>query len=537
MNQALELVGRLGPQRLAAMGAVTLAMVIFFAFVMMRVSQPAMGVLYSDLSLQDAGAIVRELESRGIPYQTRGDGQTILAPRGELARIRMDMAGQGIPVGGGVGYEIFDQGDTFSATSFVQNINHLRALEGELSRTIGSLQRVEAARVHLALPERRLFERDREQPRASIVLKLRGDLEASHVRAIRHLVASAIEGMSPERVSIVDERGRLLADGAGDAEGMAGGLAADERRTATERRLQRQIEDIVAGVVGQQRARVQVAAEFDHNRVESRSETFDPDGRVIRSTQSRNETATSASNDGQVTVGNELPGADAQGAEAGQRDEQAVNEEIINYEISRTTRVETIEGGRLSRVSVAVLVDGRYVPGENGEMVYQPRPQEELEQIATLVRTAIGFDRNRGDQVEVINLQFAETPAPVAFEEPGFVESLLSPTPADILYIIELAVIALLILIVLFTVVRPLVRQILANEAPQKRKAVAGGGSDDESDYPALPQRENPASKMIEMAKVNGQVQQQSLDRVGDLVQQSPTETVSVLRQWIHERG
>lgn len=537
MNQAIELVGRFGPQRIAAMGAVTLAMVIFFAFVMMRMSEPAMGVLYSDLSMQDAGAVVRELETRGIAYETRGDGQTILAPRSDVARLRMDLAGQGIPVGSGVGYEIFDQGDTFSATSFVQNINHLRALEGELSRTIGSLRRVEAARVHLALPERRLFERDREQPRASIVLKLRGDLEASHVRAIRHLVASAVEGMNPERVSIVDERGRLLADGAGDADGMAGGLAADERRTATERRLQRQIEDIVAGVVGQQRARVQVAAEFDHNRVESRSETFDPDGRVIRSTQSRNETATSASNDGQVTVGNELPGADEQDADAGQRDEQAVNEEIINYEISSTTRVETIEGGRLSRVSVAVLVDGRYVPDENGEMVYEPRPQEELEQIATLVRTAIGFDADRGDQVEVVNLQFAETPAPVVFEEPGLVESLLSPTPADILYIIELAVIALLVLIVLFTVVRPLVRQILANEAPQKRKAVADGGSDDESDYPALPQRENPASKMIEMAKVNGQVQQQSLDRVGDLVQQSPTETVSVLRQWIHERG
>ena len=154
--------------------------------------------------------------------------------------------------------------------------------------------------MHLAIPERRLFERDREAPRAlDRAEAARGDLEPSHVRAIRHLVASAIEGMNPERVSIVDERGRLLADGAGDAEGMAGGLAADERRTATERRLQRQIEDIVAGVVGQQGARVQVAGpEFDHNRVESRSETFDPDGRVIRSTQSRNETATSTSNDG-----------------------------------------------------------------------------------------------------------------------------------------------------------------------------------------------------------------------------------------------
>ena len=205
----------------------------------------------------------------------------------------MELAGKGLPSGGGVGYEIFDKGDAFSSTSFVQGINHLRALEGELSRTIRSIGRVEGARVHLVMPERRLFERDREPPRASIVLKLRGELDAAQVRAVRHLVASAVEGLKPERVSIVDERGRLLADGAqGDM--AAGGMAVDEKQAGIERRLKAQVEEIVAGVVGSGRARVQVAAELDLNRIESRSESFDPESRVVRSTQTRAENQASS---------------------------------------------------------------------------------------------------------------------------------------------------------------------------------------------------------------------------------------------------
>lgn len=537
MNQALETFSRLGPQRLAIMGAVTLALAGFFGFVIMRMAEPDMGVLYSDLAMSDAGAVVRELEARGVPYETRGDG-VILAPRPDLARLRMELAADGLPAGAGVGYEIFDRGDSFSSTSFVQNINQLRALEGELARTIGSLARVEAARVHLAIPERRLFERDREDPRASIVLRVRGELDQTQVRAIRHLVATAVEGLRPERISIVDESGRLLADGAIDGDGMAG-LAADETRTAFENRVRTQVEDIVAGVVGRGRTRVQVAAEFDTNRVEARSETFDPDGRVMRSSQSRTDTSVSTDGAGGVTVGNELPGGgDAQGG--GMRDQQETSEETINYEISRSTRVEMLEGPRLSRLSVAVLVDGVYETGADGGVAYAPRSAEELERIEALVRTAIGFDPNRGDQVEVVNLRFAEAPMPATLPEPPtLLESLMNPTREDVLRAIELAVIALLTLIVIFTVMRPMLR---ALKAPQVVMAgVAGSAGDAGGGARAGPLgaiADNSAtSQMIEMAKVNGQVQQESLERVADLVKASPTETVSVLRQWIHERG
>jgi flagellar M-ring protein FliF len=211
-----------------------------------------------------------------------------------------------MPAGGTVGYEIFDKSDTFSATSLVQGMNQLRALEGELSRTIRSIDRVQQARVHLAIPEKRLFERDRQEPRASIVLKVHGDLDPGQIRAVRHLVATAVQGLKPERVSIVDETGRLLADGAGN-EADAAALAAD-KQTNHERRLRGQIEDIVASIVGRGRARVQVAAEMDFNRVQQVTDSFDPESRVIRSTQTRTENQQSQeSRDNQVTIGNELP--------------------------------------------------------------------------------------------------------------------------------------------------------------------------------------------------------------------------------------
>ena len=227
MNGILEIVNKLGPQRLVAMGAVTLALVGFFAFVMTKMSTPGMGVLFSDLPIQDSNTITRDLENRGIKFEIRQDGGTILVPRDMTTKLRMEFAGKGLPAGGNVGYEIFDKSDSFSATSFVQGINQLRALEGELARTIKGIDRVSQARVHLAIPEKKLFDREKQEPRASIVVKTRGDLDASQIRAIRHLVATAVQGLKPERVSIVDETGRLLADGAGN-ETDAAALAQDK---------------------------------------------------------------------------------------------------------------------------------------------------------------------------------------------------------------------------------------------------------------------------------------------------------------------
>src|SRR5881275_2195713 len=216
-----------------AMVAVTTALLGFFAFVIMRVTTPQMTTLFTDLSADDSSGIIKDLERQAIPFELRNEGAVILVPKDKVTRLRMKLAENNLPKGGGVGYEIFDKSDALGATSFVQNINHLRALEGELARTIRALDRVEQARVHLVLPERPLFSRDKVEPSASIVLKVRGSLESQQVRAIRHLVATAVNGLKPERVSVVDETGRLLADGATGDE--ASGAGAEERQANLER--------------------------------------------------------------------------------------------------------------------------------------------------------------------------------------------------------------------------------------------------------------------------------------------------------------
>ena len=229
MQSLLEFLKGLGASRLMAMVAVTAALIGFFAFVIMRVTTPQMTTLFTDLSLDDSSAIVKDLERQAIPYELRDDGSVIMVPKDKVTRLRMHLAEGGLPKGGGVGYEIFDKSDALGTTSFVQNINRLRALEGELARTIRSIDRIQDARVHLVLPDRPLFARDAPEPSASIVLRVRGSLEPQQVRAIRHLVASAVTGLKPQRVSIVDENGQLLADGeAGDSENVIG----DERRAA-----------------------------------------------------------------------------------------------------------------------------------------------------------------------------------------------------------------------------------------------------------------------------------------------------------------
>ena len=474
------------------------------------------------------------------------------------------MPSSGLPKGGGVGYEIFDKSDALGATSFVQNINHLRALEGELSRTIRSIERVQAARVHLVLPERPLFSREKVEASASIVLKVRGALEPQQVRAIRHLVATAVNGLKPERVSVIDESGKLLADGASPDNPLSG-VSSDERKLAYENRLRSEVEAIVSSVVGPGRARVQINADFDVNRITQTSDKFDPDGRVVRSSQTREEqSAAGARGDGAVSVGNELPGGNQGGGGGGPAvgEQNKKTEEIVNYEISRTTKTEVIEAGRVNRVSAAVLVDGIYNKNDKGELAYQPRPKEEIDRIAALVRSAIGFDAKRGDQVEVVNLRFAETtPSPI--NEPTGWMSYLQFTKEDIIRGAELGVMVLLGLVVLLMVVRPLVRRIITPDGIQAMQvapgavataspeAMAGGGMGIPGVGGSITSTGGPnvsivggdeavaisnrTSAMIDIAKVQGQVHAQSVQKVGELADKNPHEAVSIIRNWLHE--
>ncbi len=475
MQGFFDFVKSLGAARMAAMAAVTLALVGFFSFLMIQMTTPQMVPLFTDLPVDDSASIIKDLERQAIPYQLKNDGAIIMVPKEAVARLRMKLAESGLPKGGGVGYEIFDKSDALGSTTFVQNINHLRALEGELSRTIRGIDRVQAARVHLVLPDRPLFSRDKADASASIVLKVRGALEPQQVRAIRHLVATAVNGLKPERVSVIDETGKLLADGA-TQDNQFNGASSDERKLAYESRLRGEVETIVSSVVGPGHARVQINADFDINRITQTSDKFDPDGRVLRSSQTREEqSASGARSDGAVSAGTELPnGGNQQGGGSGAAagDQTKKTEEIVNYEISRTTKTEVIEAGRVNRISAAVLVDGNYTKNDKGEVAYQPRPKEEIDRISALVRSAIGFDAKRGDQVEVVNLRFADiTPSPI--NEPAGWMNLIQFTKEDIMRSAEVGVMVLLGLVVMFMVVRPLVRRIITPDGLQPGQLMA----------------------------------------------------------------
>jgi flagellar M-ring protein FliF len=565
----------LGAARMAAMAAVTLALIGFFSFLMVQMTTPQMVPLFTDLSLDDSAAIVKDLDRQGIAYTLKNDGAIVMVAHDKVARLRMKLAEGGLPKGGGVGYEIFDKSEALGATTFIQNINKLRALEGELARTISSLDRVQAARVHLVLPDRPLFSRDKIDPSASIVLRVRGTIDPAQVRAIRHLVSSAVNGLKPQRISVVDETGKLLADGA--AQDASDGSVTDDRKAAYEKRMRDQVETIVSSVVGPGHARVELTADFDMNRITETSDKYDPEGRVVRSSQTREEQSASGGGaGGAVSVGNELPGSGKSDG-GGSSDQNRKSEEIVNYEISRITKTEVIEAGRVNRISAAVLVDGTYSKNDKGEVVYAPRPKEEIDRIAALVRSAIGFNSKRGDQVEVVNLRFAGT-TPVTIGEPGGWMSYLQFSRDDIMRYAELGVMSLLGLIVLFTVVRPLVRRIVTPEGAQAMHAAlasaagtagvagaigvagaTGGGSVTVPGGMTITNSgsgtittsgganisigggeeavtiSNRTSAMIDVAKVQGQVHAQSVQKVGELAEKNPQEAVSIIRSWLHE--
>ncbi len=507
MNSIMEQMAKFGIVRLAVLALVAISLLSFFGFIMFQASQPTLSVLYTDLAPEDSSAIITELDAQNIKYELRDEGRTILVQKSEVPRLRLDLASKGVPTSGVVGYEIFDKSDTFSATSFVQNINQLRALEGELARSIKTIGNVQAARVHLVLPERRIFERDKQPPRASIVLKTRGELSAGQIVAIRRLVASAVEGLKSENVSIVDEQGRLLADGTSGADGLS--VMFDEKQLNFEKRLREQVESIVASVVGLGRARVQIAAEMDNNKIQQTSETFDPETRVVRSTQNRNEDQTTTEVlDGQVTASQQLPGGQA--SNTNQRDASTKSEETINYEISKTTRTEMIEGGRVKRLSVAVLVDGTYTRNAEGQVTYQPREQAELERIIAVVKSSIGFDAKRGDQVEVANLRFAEAPEviPETAEAPWY-----DPSRLDLNRLSQLGILAFISLIVTFVIGRPLMRALL------------GGGRSGRSD------------KMANNEPEMQQLMTNPLDQIGGLVAGNQEISIQTIRKWIAEKN
>ena len=543
MKALVEGLRALGPARLAAMGAVALGMLVMLALMALRGGTEPMALLYGDLDLRDSSQVVDQLARHHIAYRIAGNGSQILVPAESVAEARLALAREGLPAGGSVGYEIFDRSDGLAATEFQQKINETRALEGEIARTIRAMQGIRGVRVHLVLPRREPFARDRQDAQASVMLTMAGvgRLDREGIQAILNLVAAAVPGLRPQNIAIVDSRGDLLARAGEPVGPTATALSTEEVRHATELRLARAVEEMLERSLGAGHVRAEAAVRMSFDRLNQTEERYDPDSQVTRSSQTVNTNSKSTEPNGTVTVQNNLPNADAGRETAGSQEGR--QEETTNYEISKTVRTLIREQPQIDRISLAVMVDGTDSVGADGKHAWQPRAAEELDRITGLVRSAIGYDEKRGDHVEVVSMRFtAEDTAPAA-DNSGLLG--LQFEKADLLHLAQTALFGAIGVLALLLVLRPMVLRI-TSVAPA---TVAGGGTVLASlAGPAAPALPGPTTQaiaspgspamledesMVNIAQIEGQMRASSLRRIGELVEKHPEETLSIVRGWM----
>lgn len=479
--------------------------------------QPDMQVLFANLAVDDASGIIDKLKDAKVPYETTNGGTTILVPNAQVHDLRLEMAGQGLPHGGGVGYEIFDR-TTMGMSDFVQKLNYRRALQGELARTITQMPEVERARVHLAIPERRLFATEQDRARASVVVSLRASqtLTKAQIQGVVHLVSSSVEGLQARDVTVVDGHGNLLSNTSTDESAGLSGTQMEYQRTL-EKDIETRIQTMLERIVGVNKAVVRVSSILDFRKIETTEERYDPNGQVVRSEQRGQERSSgvNGTSGGVPGVESNVPGGtEAEGGQTSSNNNQTKNE-TVNYEISRTVSRIVEPTGTIKKLSVAVLVDGTYEGGKAGEATsdqpkkYVARSEEEMKRIEDIVKKAMGYSIERQDQVEVVSIQFG-----LGSEEPvgTAVEATPDGTKAWMPYV-RYAVGGVLFFLILFMVVKPLMTM-LVESAP----AAAVGQT------PALP-----ASVGQVEAAISGKQPSQILD----MAKNNPANTAVVVKQWL----
>ncbi len=463
-------------------------------------------VLYANLGEEDAGLIIQKLNEQKVPYKVSPGG--IMVPSEKVYDLRLQLASQGLPQGGGIGFELFDK-TNFTMTDFVQKLNYRRALQGELSRTIRSLAEVDQCRVHLAVPEKSLFLKEEEKPKASVLVKLKSGrrLSPGQVQGIVHLVSSSVEGMDPRDVTVVDNRGEMLTYSASGSSGTTS-YQMDYQRTI-ERDLEGRIVGILEPVVGKGKIKAKVNTSIDFTRVEKTEEKFDPDSQVVRSEQRNVEKTLQGVHGGIPGVSSNLPGKTVTQAAPSQGQSEKKNE-TLNYEISKITSHVINGSGEIKRISAVVLLDGTYTVSQgSNEKKYTPRTEEELRQFEDMVKKAIGFTAERNDEVKVVNMPFEVTTQ----EELGEQKKDLMPT----ILIVAKYILPLLALILFFLfVVRPLIRLLTTSPLMQ----------------PPLQLPE----KLTELERAMDISEKSHREHLIEWAKKNPGEAATLIKGWLEER-
>jgi flagellar M-ring protein FliF len=546
LDKFLSAIQRFGVGRLAALIGVVVGAIAVIAAVMMMMSKQPNELLLSNVDPKESAAATQALDTAGIKYETKSDGATIYVARDKVNAARQLIFTKGLVTSGSVGYEIFDTTSALGQTDFVQQLNRQRALQGELERTIQGWDGVRGARVHLVIPKRQLFEEDPEKPTAAVTINTGREPSADMVRAVQNLVAGSVAGMKPDAVNVIDQHGKTLSAG---GDGTLAGKLAQDAKSEAELRVAKTVKEMLDGVLGPGKARVTVNAKLDLNRVTVQERKFDPDGQVIRSESTNANDASETKNDdtGGVTSTQNIPGQTPNGFQPlGSKSNS--NESVTNYEISESTKTTVQEPGSVVRQDVSVAIDGITAPpGKDGKAgAYTPRSAEEMAQLEQLVKTAVGFDASRGDQVSVVNVRFPQ-PEDQGLGKAGLLDGM---DKNDLMRFAELGVLAVVALLILLFAVRPFLKSLmsppptplgLALSTPVTRMVTLSDGTTQEvvvdqmGETMALAGPGSDMDQRIDIAKIEGQVKASSIKRVSEFVEKHPEESVAILRSWLHE--
>jgi flagellar M-ring protein FliF len=492
---------------------VVAALVVTAGILLMTWSQKAdQQLLFANLSEEDAGAIVQKLNEQKIPYTTSGGG--IMVPADKVYEVRLQLASQGLPQGGGVGYELFDK-TSFTMTDFVQKLNYRRALQGELSRTIRSLAEVEQCRVHLAVPEKTLFVQKDDRPKASVLLKLRPGrrLSQAQVQGIVHLVSSSIEGLDPKDVTVVNNTGEMLTSVVDENFAETGSQFEYQRNY--ERDMETKVISMLEPVVGKGKVKARVAASFDFTKTEKTEEKYDPDSQVARSEQRNTEKSTSAVSGGVPGTASNLPGRQQAAVQPGTPAVSEKKSETINYEITKTVSHVISPTGEIKKLSAVVLVDGTYASAQGqAEKKYTPRTEDEVKQFEDMVKKAVGFSTDRGDEVKVVNLPFETIPQEELAEA-----SAPSPVMPVVMTASKYLVPFIGVVLLFLFVIKPLMKTLTepSQIALQQQRL-------------SLPQ------SAAEMQRALPAQERSSRDQLIDWAKQNPKDATNLIKGWLEEK-
>ena len=489
----------------------------------------------------EAQKITEQLDNRKIEYEVIKDGTEIRVPSDIAPKLRVALAEMTtVNIGSVGGYELFDKSEALGSTNFVQNVNLLRALEGELSKTIRTIETVSSARVHLVLPKREMFTREQQTPSASVIVKMRpqNTLSQKQVTAIQKIVAAAVPKLEVKNVSIMDSKGNLLTKQYESDEQMV--ISSNEEyRRSYQNKMTNTVQEMLEKAFGPGKVRAEVLVDMDFSHVVSNKEIYNPEQQVVRSTTSSTENQQTEEKDDAVTVEENLPDSKInQGAVA--KTNVAKSEETVNYEISKEVINQVRNTGIVQRITAAVMVDGTYTTDADGNRVYHERTEKEMETVSALVKSAIGYDAARGDMVEVVNIRFVDYEEAFSPEKPlvaGF-------TKSDIMKIIEGLGVALVAILVIILIIRPLVTK--AFEPPKEdndehlmltgvtgvptQLLTSGSNVEDENGGAEL-------EELIDIAKVEGRVKASSLRKIGEIIDKHPEEALNIIRNWMYKDG